>query len=733
MRTWARGTAAAACLLLAGLGLSASSFLRHPGAFLTSRAVGAVIRYFGKPYAPRWSSLSFSARAVTNRRHRYALVVRDLCAADRAGVFSACFSEFELVAIVAYGRRGPTLERVERFVASSSDARLDLIRRDPRAAARAAPAILLATPVDALRVELSSFTVVSAKTNVSGALRVALTPGARRPLAVAADLRLRDASGTIRLKGDLTAATDGLEGKPASFVDLAGRAKLGARGRVRAAFRLRRSPAGYAASGGAEFTASSGPLSALSLEACVGSAPLSPGASRPGEARLSCRFVLVPARTLHEPFENLKSASGRASLEAGLRDGRYRVALKAALAPIAAWYELGGDWAVRIDGRLDRPLREATIAHELRATAKIARFEDLVAFLRETRYAVPAPIHVLSGPLTLALETRGDPRAARQAVRYALTGDLTGRRQRLILRAAGVVTAVDALLPARSFEHAGELILKEVALELPRLDLARAPKVFTDKRIVTRIEPPPPAPAAFVAPPARGTLTVKTEIPLVLFSNLARDPVPLALDLALSYPPAAVAGRVEVRRFGVELFRRNATLDHLNVILSSGVKTGDLEGLILYDAASVRIRILILGTTEKPRVELTSVPPMKREDIIALLIFGKNPDELDSEQTASVSNTESALESRAFGLASLYLFGATPIERVGYDPVTKTTSVKLRLPGGANLTLGSDFDQSRQLTVRKPLAAHWAIQSEVTDQGREGRGAATFLEWFDRY
>jgi hypothetical protein len=124
---------------------------------------------------------------------------------------------------------------------------------------------------------------------------------------------------------------------------------------------------------------------------------------------------------------------------------------------------------------------------------------------------------------------------------------------------------------------------------------------------------------------------------------------------------------------------------------------------------------------------------MKREDIISLLIFGKSPDELDPEQTASVSNTETALENRAFGLASLYLFGATPIEHVGYDSATKTTSVRLRLPGGANLTLGSDFDMNRQLTVRKPLAPHWAIQSEFTDQGQQSKVATTFLEWFNRY
>ena len=212
--------------------------------------------------------------------------------------------------------------------------------------------------------------------------------------------------------------------------------------------------------------------------------------------------------------------------------------------------------------------------------------------------------------------------------------------------------------------------------------------------------------------------------------------MPVALDLDVGYSPVAVGGTIGVRSFDIELFRRTATIDHVNVVLSSGSTVGTIEGLVRYETEDVKISILILGTTERPRIELTSVPPMKRADIIALLIFGKSPDELDPEQTASVSNTETALESRAFGLASLYLFGATPIEHVGYDPGTKTTSVRLRLPGGANLTLGSDFDQSRQLTVRKPLARHWAIQSEMTSQSAQGQqssSAATFLEWFNRY
>jgi hypothetical protein len=742
MRKWILGLASASVLLLAAAAFAGALFFARPELLLTGRSIGAAIKFAGKAYAPRWASLRFAARAIGRRRHRYTLDAADFCFADPRGSFSACFSELELSVVVLYTRHGPVVESVERLVAVSADARFDARNPPPRSGGFVAPAALRSASVRSLRVELSSFAFITEKTEVSGSLRANLVPGARRPLSIAADARIRGSSDAWRLKTELTASTDLLEGGKPSFIDLVGRADLGPRGRARAAFRVRREPLRWAASGGVELIPPDGPLKVLRLTACEGSAPLRPGAARPSGADLSCRWEAVPSKRAPEPFGSIASATGRASLSAGLDGERYRAALKATLDPIKVWCEIAGDLALGVAGRLDRPLKEAAVTHELRAAVKVARFEDLVAFLRNTKFSVPAPVHVLSGPLALSVSSRGDPRDARRTARYSFSSDLAGGRQRLVLRGEGELTAVNPLAPGRAFEHSGQLILKEVALELPRLDVGRAPKVLVDRRIRTGDEAPAvpvnidPPPVGVRFPPVRGSLSVKTEKPLLLFSNLAKDPVPAALDLVLTFPPASVGGLVAVRKFNVELFRRNATVDHLNVALSSGSKIGALEGLVLYKTPSAAISILIMGTTEKPRIELTSVPPMKREDIIALLIFGKSPDELDPEETASVSNTETALESQAFGLASLYLFGATPIEHVGYDSATKTATVRLRLPGGANLTLGSDFDQSRQLSVRKPLAPHWAIQSELSEQGQQsqqGSGAATYLEWFNRY
>ena len=740
MRKWLKGLAGAAAVVLAALAFVSYLLLARPGALLTSRVVGAALKHFGAAYAPRWTRLSFSAVALGPRRHRYVLSAADFCVDDPKGVFSACFSDLELSAVVFYTRRGPVVERVERLVAVADGARVDLRRWKTSGPPSGVPAALRSTPVAALRVELTRLTFASSTTAVSGDFRTVLAPGGARPLSVAADLVIKGRSGAGRLKAELSADTDLLKGGAPSYVDVVGRADLGPRGRARAAFRLRRGALRYAGSGSVEVALSTGPLRTLRLDACKGFAPLGFGAAGSSGAELSCRYELVPAKPFGAAFAGIKAVKGGLRLNGSLDGVRYSAALKADVDPITAWYGLAGDIALRASGRLDRPLKSAAVSHEVRVSAGVARFEDLVAYLRDTKYAVPAPIHVLKGPLSLALESRGDPRSDRQTVHYVFSSDLAEAKQRLVLRAAGDVAVAGARTPGRSFEHSGELILKEVALELPRLEIGRPPSVFYDKRIQGGTGGASSAPAVKGPPgpavrplPLRSRLLVRTEKPLILFSNLMKDPVPMVLDLTVTTPPAAVEGTVSVRRFDVELFRRKATVDHLNVALSSGSSVGAIEGLVRYETPSVTINILILGTTAKPRVEFTSVPPLKRQDIIALLIFGKSPADLDPEQTASVGNTETALESQAFGLTSLYLFGATPVEHVGYDSATRTASVSLRLPGGANLTLGSDFDQSRQLSVRKPLAPHWALQTEVTDQAQQNAAATTFLEWFNRY
>jgi len=92
---------------------------------------------------------------------------------------------------------------------------------------------------------------------------------------------------------------------------------------------------------------------------------------------------------------------------------------------------------------------------------------------------------------------------------------------------------------------------------------------------------------------------------------------------------------------------------------------------------------------------------------------------------------ETAVSNSAFGLASLYLLASTPVEYVGYDPVSRTYTVKLRIPGGATLQVGSD-GQNRGVQLRKRIASNLAIQTELTNTQTQGNVVTTLLEWYGR-
>jgi hypothetical protein len=228
-------------------------------------------------------------------------------------------------------------------------------------------------------------------------------------------------------------------------------------------------------------------------------------------------------------------------------------------------------------------------------------------------------------------------------------------------------------------------------------------------------------------------LNLGTSRPIILYTDLAKTPVPVALDLKIERPSGLMTGVVDVKSFGVEFFRRNATVDHLTLTFRPGSKLVGLDGLIKYQATEAMISIRLLGTTEKPQVVFESDPPLSQSDIIAMLVFGKSPDELDADQAVTVANTQTAMSDEAFGLASLYLFASTPIQFVGYDPTTKSYMMKIRIPGGETLQLNSDFDATKSVQLRKRLSRHFAVEAEAINSQTQGNGVVTFLEWFTRY
>jgi hypothetical protein len=338
-----------------------------------------------------------------------------------------------------------------------------------------------------------------------------------------------------------------------------------------------------------------------------------------------------------------------------------------------------------------------------------------------------------------SFSARGEPGSDHVEFDYRARADLAGQKQRLKFRVAGGGAAVRLMEENRSIEARAAATLDDVAFQLPHLDALKMPKVTLDPRIKSaggREEARRADASREVAGSTSSvslSLTVATARPILLYTDLAKSPVPVALDLKLEKPPGEASGTVGVQAFDVELFRRRAAVDHVTLTLRPDSKLVDLDGLIKYKADEAMISIRLLGTTDKPQVVFESDPPLSQSDIIAMLVFGKSPNALDADQAASVANAQTAMSDKAFGLASLYLFASTPIQFVGYDPASKSYTMKFRIPGGETLSISSDFDSTKSVQLRKRLSRHFAVAAEAVNSQTRGNGVVTFLEWFTRY
>ncbi len=759
----------------------AAIVLLEPGWLVNTRTVSWAVKRFGGDYRPSWSSFSFSLRSPSLIDKEISVRTTDFCFEEKSGAARGCFEKIDLALAFRLSiEEKVSLTRLSRLVVLERSLRIDETKSSPRAApggrsARKAPAPLelaslvpraaRALKIDALDVELPDVLVIQSATSTTRAsAALYYRPEEALPLSARVDALL---PGARRVKARLQVGSDFFA--TGRLTSLTARGTLSGPGPLRAALEARAAQRGPdAVAVDATVDASSGPLSArivasglhrseeddVSARGVVrqSTGPLRSVLLTPCRARFRRKDGLLSevaldcdARaTLAEfavgfssfPRALQGSVSARAEIQPGAArefSGRLTVGLR----PPPSRYKLAASISTKFTGRLADFPRGLDVGHNL-LVALDGRFEDLARYLKDTPYSIPAPLNALSGPISISAHSDGNPLAGGQSLDYRATLELVGAPQKLDATITGVLAARDLFGPARAFEDKTAVTLDDVALSLPYLKIGPPPSLAVDKRI--HIGSPPPEsvdpPAALTSPSTGSAIAwsaeVKTARPIRLLSNLAEEPIPIALSLSVE--PGKLAGTITIQKFAAKLFRQKAVIDHVTLTATAGVPDLALDGLILYPTSDATIRILLLGSTAKPQVTLESEPPLTQQEIVALLLYGKSPDALDYDQAASVGNAQSALGSGAFGLASLYLFASTPIDYVGYDSTTQTYSMKFRLPGGASLSVGSNtLEESQSVSVRKRLASHWVIETQARRSPVEGNVVETILEWFERY
>ena len=554
--------------------------------------------------------------------------------------------------------------------------------------------------------------------------------------------RLASLDARVRARG-----ADGLAADAQVKLEPQGQGRLKLTASARGAFSGRALEAKLSGEGGkdggrAAFSAAvsdaNGPLRRAAFDACELKAGAVQKNGYPESADLLCQITLLP-----EPFGSGKgpkpkvltgtiSLRGKIRTQVARRD-RFETRVDVKIGPMQGYggflLAAGADLSGTVGGSLVEERR-------IKAKASVDRFGELVRFFDGTEYALPAPVNALDGKIDVAADFTGYAGDESMSARYEAKTDLGSAKQKLVAALKGTAVIRPAGAVPR-FKIESDVDLKRVVLELPYLELKGNSSPILDKRIKTGdpkrdavVDAARQGVAKPVNPAIDYDVNVRTEKPIMLSSNLVKAPIPVSLDVRAR--PAGASGTVRIEGFDMEVFRQNARIDHVTLTPSPGGATA-LDGKIVYKRNEVTVNILLLGTTAKPSVVFESDPPMSQDEIVAFVLYGKTPNELDSDQKTSAGNASNAMASGAFGLASLYLFASTPVDSVGYDSATQSYQVKFKLPGGATLSVGSNLQESRTLSLRKRLARHWELQTEAGGGTRDGNTVTTFLQWFQRY
>lgn len=164
------------------------------------------------------------------------------------------------------------------------------------------------------------------------------------------------------------------------------------------------------------------------------------------------------------------------------------------------------------------------------------------------------------------------------------------------------------------------------------------------------------------------------------------------------------------------------------------------------DIDGTTVRILVTGTALQPKIELRSDPEMIQADIMAFVLFGRPFNELDTDQTGSLSGEQTPAQQLRRNLEGLALvFGAAGVQNrvsgsIGVDQV----QIGSDTAGGSTLVLGKfinprlllKYHQSLErsgsyfMTLEYTLSRLFKL---VSTYGQSEEATGLELRWQQRY
>jgi len=389
-----------------------------------------------------------------------------------------------------------------------------------------------------------------------------------------------------------------------------------------------------------------------------------------------------------------------------------------------------GTTRIEFAGVPSRYPRDWKLDSQMDLSFLVPSFRKLKQTLEHTAFAIPAPLNVLDGTIELKVQGKADIAKSKGAIPVEFSTRLASTDQSFNTDGKGELNY--ALGKSGSTSELNlDLMLSDLRISLPHLGYSAIPALFPDGRFEnpkkTKVESALPANFKY-------NIKIKTapDQPARLVSNLTKENIPIQLDLNANKD--RIGGTINVGQAQLDLFRRNAQLSRFKIELADPTDLSVVNGAIRVVYLDYKIDVIVVGTFKRPVVVFQSDPPLEREQIISVLIYGRTFDELNTDKSQSVSAVSAAAADRAIALGSLFLLASTPIESVGYNPATGEFSAKVKLAQGTSLSLGTQEGKTQEVGLKKNIGGNWILNTYFennSDKGNQSGGA--LMEWYKRY
>ncbi len=358
--------------------------------------------------------------------------------------------------------------------------------------------------------------------------------------------------------------------------------------------------------------------------------------------------------------------------------------------------------------------------NNLDTNIKINSFQEVVKRLKGSRWAIPMPLNTLDGTIKIDVEKITSMTSSTEVqgqARILLKGK---GQQKVDLTMNGTYThSMDT--DKRPHNLKAVIEIGKVSFHLPPFDpLKGIPSVARDSRISTESNKKPKE--------EKSTFDYNIKI-----ESKSKDSIQVFYKHFEPYLTASLKGELTPNQsqfsvkiedpFKISYLRREVTI--VNFVLENNQIAKDkidIDGRIRYEASGYIVFIDVLGDIGSPRVKLSSQPSLSRDDIISLLLYKRTRSDLTQAQQQNVGGANAALTDRAIGLIGIWAFASTPVESVYYDSQTQSYQAVIGLPGEVNLSLGTDWENSRFVGLRKRLSDRWFLVTGYESGDEQGVG-----------